>query len=115
MDRKRLNKLKREVAQFRRSSPKAADLERLARRLGRQKRTDRGKEPIWESTVFNDLFPLSIPHHGSKDLAVGTKHSILDALEDDILNWEERLAAEESSDENETNKSDGDKDDSESK
>ncbi len=46
---------------------------------------------MWESTEFPDLFVLSIPHHGGKDLALGTKRSILDLLEDDMLAWEERI------------------------
>jgi len=49
---------------------------------------------MWESTEF-DLFVLSIPHHGGRDLAPGTKKSILDQLEDDLLAWEERLGEDE--------------------
>jgi len=35
--------------------------------------------------------PLSIPHHGGRDLAPGTRNSILNVLEADVLAWEERL------------------------
>jgi hypothetical protein len=91
MNRKRLDKLKREIALARRSPQKAADLERFARRLGRRSVKKRGKEPMWESAEFDDLFVLSIPHHGGRDLAPGTQRSILDQLEDDILAWEEKL------------------------
>jgi len=94
MNRKTLDKLKRELASCRRSQQKAADLESLARRLGR-KPVKRGKEPMWESTEFDHLFPISIPHHGGRDLAPGTRKSILNDLEDDILAWEERLDEEE--------------------
>jgi hypothetical protein len=55
----------------------------------------RGKEPIWVSTEFEDLFPLSIPRHGGRDIAPGTKDSILDQLELDVISWDERLAEEE--------------------
>ena len=54
----------------------------------------RGKEPIWESTEFAELYPLAIPDHGGRALAIGTKNSILDQLEDDILAWEHRLGNE---------------------
>jgi hypothetical protein len=82
--------LKKEIANARRSPQKAADLERLAKSLGRKK-VKRGKEPMWESTEFDELFPLSIPHHGGRDLAPGTQRSILDQLDDDILAHEEKL------------------------
>jgi hypothetical protein len=55
----------------------------------------RGKEPMWESTEFDELYPLSIPHHGGRDLAIGTKNSILDQLEGDVCAWEARLADDE--------------------
>lgn len=79
---------------MRRSPQKAAALESVARRLGRR-RVKRGKEPMWQSIEFESLFPLAIPHHGGKDLAPGTRNSILDQLEDDVLAWEERFAYEE--------------------
>ena len=68
-------------------------MESLARSLGRR-RVKRGKEPVWESEAFDDLFPLAIPHHGDRDLATGTKRSILEQLEGDVLAWEERLDAD---------------------
>jgi hypothetical protein len=37
------------------------------------------------------VYPLSIPHLGGRDLAPGTKNSILDVLEEDVLAWEEKL------------------------
>lgn len=76
---------------MRRSPQKAAALQSLAKRLGRTK-ADRGKEPTWVSPF--PLYPLSIPDHGGgKDLANGTKNSILNQLEDDILAWDERLSS----------------------
>jgi hypothetical protein len=91
---KKLDKLRGEILQRRRAPQKAADLEGIARRLGR-KRINRGKHPMWESQDFPKLYVLSIPDHGSKDLPVGTRNSILDQLEDDILAWEELIQAEE--------------------
>ena len=91
---RKLAKLKQELARFRRSQAKAADLESLARRLGR-KQVRRGKEPTWESSEFNELFPLAIPHHGGKDLAPGTRRNILDQLEEDVFAWEKRLDQDE--------------------
>jgi hypothetical protein len=48
---------------------------------------------------FDELFPLSIPRHGGRDLSVGTQRSILDQLEDDVLAWEVRLWADEDDEE----------------
>lgn len=93
MNRRRLNKLRREIAQARRAPQKARQLEEIARRLGR-KLVNRGKEPVWESQQFNDLFPLAIPHHGGRDLAPGTQRSILDQLDDDVAAWDQLLEDE---------------------
>ncbi len=93
MNRNKLDRIKRQWRACWRSPQKARDLESLARGLGR-KRVKRGKEPMWESTEFEDLFPLAIPHHGGKDLAPGTKKSILEQLENDVLAWEDRLERE---------------------
>lgn len=100
MKKKTLEKLRGELARMRRSPQRAADLESLAKRLGRKK-VNRGKEPMWESEEFK-LYPLAIPHHGGRDLATGTKNSVLSSLEDDLLAWEERLN-EEGGDDDETN------------
>jgi hypothetical protein len=89
MTRKKLNKLWQEISRMRRAPQNADALESLATRLGRKKRRGkRGKEPIWLSDAFLNLSPLSIPHHGGRDLAHGTKESILDQLEDDWLAWD---------------------------
>jgi hypothetical protein len=83
------------LAQLRRSPQKAYDIQSLAKRLGRVAVGKRGKEPVWQSTEFTELFVLSIQDHGGKDLAIGTKNAILDQLEDDIAAWETRLGEEE--------------------
>ena len=93
MDRKKLRKLRLELVRLRLSPQKASALESLAGKLGR-KLIKRGKEPTWESQDFDHLWPLSIPHHGGRDLAPGTKKSILNQLEDDIIAWEEVLPQE---------------------
>ena len=46
---------------------------------------------MWESQEFLNLPPLSIPDHSGRDLAPGTKASILDQLEEDILAWEDKF------------------------
>ncbi len=71
---------------MRRSPQKASALESMAKRLGR-KRVKRGKEPTWEHTELSG-FPLSIPHHGNRDLPPGTRNSILNVFEDDVAAWE---------------------------
>lgn len=74
---------------MRRSPQKARDLESVAERLGRKKE-NRGKEPTWMSAQFK-LPALTIPNHKGRDLATGTRNSILNQLEDDLLAWEEWL------------------------
>jgi hypothetical protein len=101
MTRQKLDKLKRELSQMRRSPQRAADLESLARRLGR-KRSNRGKHPMWENQEFPELYALSIPAHGSKDLPPGTRNSILNQLEDDVLAWEVTFPPEEDDENNDT-------------
>ena len=46
---------------------------------------------MWESEQFAELAPLSIPHHGKKDLPKPTRDSILNQLEEDLLEWEQYL------------------------
>ncbi len=93
MDLKGLTNLKRELEGCRRRQPKAVELEALARQLGRERNPDRGKEPTYVSREFPDLRPLSIPNHKGKDIPKGTKNSILNQMEDDVLAWEERLGS----------------------
>jgi len=106
MNRKNLNKVKRELAQLRRSPQKAATLESLAGRLGR-KLVKRGKEPMWENIEFDQLYALSIPRHGGRDLSPGTQRSILDQLDDDVLAWEELLGDDEDDEEAQNECGDG--------
>lgn len=94
---KKLSKLRGQLVAARRSQQSARDLEALAKALGRRQ-AKRGKEPNWVNPNFPDLHPVSIPHHGGKDIPQGTKNSILDQLEDDLLAWDEEI---ESSDEDE--------------
>lgn len=89
MDEKKLGKLRAEAIRLRRVPFKADAVESLAAALGRT-RANRGKHPMWVS-AFPGLFPLSIPAHGNKDIAIGTRRSILNQLEEDIAAWEEKL------------------------
>ena len=90
MNGRRLARIRRLLEQARRSQQRARDLEKLARGRRQDKR---GKEPTW---VHDELpvYPLSIPHHGGRDLAPGTRNSILNVLEVDVIAWEERLGPE---------------------
>lgn len=94
MNRKQLRDIGRKIEEYRRSQPKAKDLEALAKALGR-KLANRGKEPTFASTEFPYLRPLSIPNHKGRDLAIGTKNSILVQMEDDMIEWDERLSEKE--------------------
>jgi hypothetical protein len=90
MDRRGLEKLRREAERLRGTQAKATALQRLALRLGRKK-VKRGKEPMYESEPFPRLPPLSIPMHKGRDMPTGTRNSILTQLEDDINEWDEAL------------------------
>ena len=94
MNRNKLRALSRRIEEYRRSQPKAKDLEALAKALGR-KVANRGKEPTFVSTEFPNLRPLSIPSHKCRDLATGTKNSILIQMEDDVIAWDDRLSEQE--------------------
>ena len=93
MNKKKLGKLRGELAAARRSPQNARALEALAQSLGRRK-AKRGKEPNWVNDNFPDLAPLSIPHHGGKDLPTGTKNNIVDQLSEDLFEWEDSLEAQ---------------------
>ena len=92
MNRRKLSKLNCDIEAARRSQVNASDLERLAKALGRRLGS-RGKEPVWEHPEL-DVYPVAIPRHGGRDIALGTKNNILDSLEDDLLGWELRLDEE---------------------
>jgi hypothetical protein len=102
MDRKKLEKLQSELDQMRLRSVKAADLQSLAARLGRDTQK-RGKHPMWVSGEFPDLFPLSIPDHGGgRDTSPKVKKVALENLQLDIDAWDAKLPS--------TNKGNGVKD-----
>lgn len=90
MDLKRLEKLIDELNGLRRGRHRARAYQQLATSLGR-KLVKRGKEPMWESEVFPDLFPLAIPDHGGADIPIGTQKSILNQLESDVECWRDLL------------------------
>ena len=99
MTRRKLDKLKRELAALRNGRHKASDFQSLASKLGRKLNTKRGKEPMWESESFDDLFPLAIPDHGGRDISPGVQKQLLNLLEEDVLRWEEIIEAEEQNEE----------------
>ena len=89
MNRRKLDKLRKRVEELRQKGGiGSSEIESLAKALGRVK-SKRGKEPNWINKIFPDLRPLSIPHHGSKDLSRITANIILDQLELDIEKYEE--------------------------
>jgi len=89
MNREKLQKLRKWVEKLRKKGGIGnSELESLARALGRV-RSKKGKHPTWVNKTFPDLRPLSIPHHGSKDLNRITANNILDQLELDINKFEE--------------------------
>jgi hypothetical protein len=92
MDRKALEKLRKEFEAMREVPQRGSDVANLAERLGRKK-VNRGKEPTYESEF--DIPVLTIPMHGSKNLKKGTQKSIFIQLEDDFIAWEQKLDYEE--------------------
>jgi hypothetical protein len=91
MNKQRLDKLRQEIEGLRRRGGiKPAELESLAKGLGRI-RSKRGKEPNWVSVPFPELYPVSIPHHGSQDLGKFTARAIIDRLELDLERWAEEI------------------------
>jgi hypothetical protein len=94
MTRNKFKKLRLKLAQMRHSPQKADALQKFAGQLGRRL-ASRGKEPTWVSDRFPQLRPLSIPDHGNRDVAPGTKNSILNQLEDDLNSWDEQLTKQE--------------------
>jgi hypothetical protein len=90
----KIRKLRSEIEALRnRGWVKTAELEALARRLGRR-RAKRGKEPTWISDEFPDRRPVSIPSHPG-DVNRFTARSILDQLEGDLDRYEELLQSQE--------------------
>lgn len=74
------------MKRLRKTPQNARSIQKLAKALGRVI-VKRGSEPNWINPKFPTLRPVSIPDHGGKDLATGTKNSILDQLEDDLNEW----------------------------
>jgi len=48
---------------------------------------------MWENDLQGSP-PLAIPHHSSRDIAIGTRNRILDILEEDVLALQEILDQE---------------------
>jgi predicted RNA binding protein YcfA (HicA-like mRNA interferase family) len=91
MNSRRLAKLRREVASLRRrlGSIRARELEAVAKALGRELDTQKGKELSWVSRELPHRNPVDIPRHGSRNLKKGTAASILYEFELDLDDLEE--------------------------
>ncbi len=91
VDTKKLRRLVRRIDALHGSDRKSRELETVAKALGR-KQVKHGSY-TWESDVFPNLPPLSIPHH-SKRVKRFTAEGILDQLvAQDVFAWEEKLRA----------------------
>lgn len=85
-----LKKVKRELLDLRKSPHglKAKTLISLAMQVGRVV-DKRGKEPTYVRKIDPELSPpLSIPSHKGREMKVGTARNIIDALLDDVSEWE---------------------------
>lgn len=82
----KIQKLENDLKKLRKTPQNARAIQKLAKALGRVT-VNRGAEPNWINPKFPVLRPVSIPDHGGKDLAIGTKNAILNQLEDDIAEW----------------------------
>ena len=91
MNRKKLAKIRADLAAARRKPQTQSDLAELAGRLGRMfRKGSKGKEPTWV-THLPGCYPLSIPHGKGRDLKPKTRNSVLNVLEDDAAAWEAHL------------------------
>ena len=94
MNKRKLNKIKRLIESMRSriANIRSEELISLAHQLGRE-RSQRGKEPTYESTLLPKRAPISIPNHPGS-LNKFTAGSILDDLEKDVFDIEESLEEE---------------------
>jgi len=92
MTRKKLDRLRRELAAARKKPQKAGDLEHLASMAGRTTYSG-GKHPMWMTEFFPHR-PFPIPYHGG-EVSPRVRKVVLDHLEADAAAWEEVLAARE--------------------
>lgn len=89
MNLKALKKIKRQLKEMEKSpyNRKPEDFVSIAKQLGRT-RANRGKEPTYTRERDPSLSPpLSIPNHPG-DVKLGTARSIIDALLNDVDDWE---------------------------
>lgn len=90
MNRKKLDKLWRNIEAARRSPQTGAELESLAIQAGRS-RYSGGNHPMWMS-AFPSHRAFPIAHHGGNPfVAPRVQKVVLDHLEADAAAWEERL------------------------
>jgi hypothetical protein len=94
MDKAKLTRAKKKLARLRShiANIRSQELISLAESLGREL-YKRGKEPNYVSTIMPKKRPISIPNHPGS-LNKFTAGSILDDLEQDIFNIEEKLESE---------------------
>jgi hypothetical protein len=83
-----------QLNQMRRGAQKASDIESLASQLGREVIRE-GKHRIWGNAAFPLLPPLVVPRHDGKDLKTGLKNELLNDLENDCWEWEQKLPKDE--------------------
>ncbi len=89
MNQKRLAKLRRDLEGLRRRGGiKSRELEGLAKRMGRERRPQRTGDPQWVNEELG-WRPLTIPSHPG-DMPRGTAGSVLNSLEEDLFQLEER-------------------------
>ncbi len=80
---------------MRRRMVKPAEMQAIAQQLGRRP-VNRGKEPNWESEVFEHLPPLSIPDHGGgRDLHKFVRGKCIVELLRDVEAWDACLGEDE--------------------
>lgn len=88
----KLNKIIITIESLRASgNVRANQLESIAKKLGREKCRKKSKEPMWCNDDVPCSYPLSIPHHGKSDMAIGTKNSILTQLENQDVTYLNKL------------------------
>jgi len=92
MNFKSLERIRRRLEDYRAAPANipSGELVKVAKSLGRRRKKKRRGEPIYISTIFPQLSPLRIPSHPGA-LPRYTALSVLNQLDEDILQWEEYL------------------------
>jgi hypothetical protein len=90
MDRKKLDRLWRDLSAAWNSPQTSGELQSLAKKAERRERTGGKHSSMWVTDYFPHR-PFPIPTHGNKSVSIGVRNVVLNALEADAAAWEDIL------------------------